>query len=286
MKLMGLSNRRRAISPVISAVILSAAVIAIGGTVWFYSQGAMAVTAEDYVEGVVKMTDVISERFIIEMVWYDSVSVTVEEIGDGGETFNFDYFPVVAGSETIYLAITGEIVGPGGAPTTKINLDYDNVVLGFQTIYADLVELTEGEMEDYTIADDEITWVTDQTGKDITADYQCILDDTADYTLDDPTGVITLSVVAPGGAVITADYTYIINPLNVWIFNYGTVGIEVKVQVKGVTCPVAEDDWIEIPSNSMVHFPPINLDVISKEELNINAYTKRGNNAYYKYIVP
>ncbi|MCW4049305.1 MAG: hypothetical protein NWE89_06155 [Candidatus Bathyarchaeota archaeon] len=68
---------RKAFSPVLSALILSAVVIAVGGAIWAFSQGAMTITAEDYVESVINMTDTISERFIIEHVGYVSGELTV-----------------------------------------------------------------------------------------------------------------------------------------------------------------------------------------------------------------
>ncbi len=198
--------------------------MAVGGAVWAFSQRAMTITAEDYAEDVIEMTEVISERFIIEMVWFDSVSVTAEFVGNGdAPLLKLENFPVVADSETIYFNDASQI-------------------------------------------DDELV-----------------------YNLVDETGVITLTSPLGSDVDITADYTYIIgplNPLDVWIFNYGLVDIEVKVQVKDVTCPAAEDDWIEIPSKGMEQFTFITLDVISKEELNVKAFTKRGNYAYYKYIVP
>jgi len=55
---------------VLSVVIISAVVLAVGGAVWAYSQGAMTITAEDYAEDMINMTDTISERFIIEHVAY------------------------------------------------------------------------------------------------------------------------------------------------------------------------------------------------------------------------
>ena len=67
-------NGRRAISSVISAVILSAAVLTVGCSIWFFSQGAMTISAEDYAESVINMTDTISERFIVEHVAYDNVN--------------------------------------------------------------------------------------------------------------------------------------------------------------------------------------------------------------------
>ncbi len=71
---MGLKSKcgRRAFSSVLSALLLSAVVIAVGGAIWAFSQGAMTITAEDYAESVINMTDTISERFIIEQVIYDS----------------------------------------------------------------------------------------------------------------------------------------------------------------------------------------------------------------------
>ena len=64
-------KERRAISPVISVVILSAVVMAVGGAIWAFSQGAMTITAEDYAEAVVNTTETICERFIIEKVIHD-----------------------------------------------------------------------------------------------------------------------------------------------------------------------------------------------------------------------
>jgi len=221
-------KERRAFSTVLSVLIISAVVLAVGGGIWAFSQSAMTISSEDYAESVINMTDTISERFIIEMVSYESVSVTTKKVigtGNGDQTvFNLGNFPVFAGSETIYLD-TG--TGPVAQP-----------------------------------------------------------DDEKVYILVDETGVITF-VSAPSTATdgIKADYKYIINPLNVWIFNYGTVDIEVKVQVKDIIYPAAEDEWKEIPSKDMVHFQ-LALDIISKEELNVKVYTKRGNNAYYKFFVP
>jgi hypothetical protein len=51
--------------------------MAVGGAVWAFSQGAMTITAEDYAESVINMTDTISERFIIEQVSYDGTNLHV-----------------------------------------------------------------------------------------------------------------------------------------------------------------------------------------------------------------
>ena len=143
-------NGRRAFSPVISALILTAAVLTVGCAIWFFSQSAMTITAEDYAESVIDMTDTISERFIIEHVGY---------------------------------------------------------VSGISDLY-------------------------------------------------------------------------------VWVFNYGDVDIEFKFQIGALTYPVDPKEWIGLASKDMV---PVQLEGFSPAsgvELNIRAYTRRGNNAYYRFIVP
>ena len=142
------SNSRKAYSAVIAAVILSAVVIAVGGGIWAYSQGAMAITSHDYADSVIAMIDTISERFIIEHAYHDGENISI------------------------------------------------------------------------------------------------------------------------------------------FVFNYGEVDIEVKVNVKDVTYPSDQYSWVEIPSNEMVPFPLIALDADPGETLSIRAYTRRGNNAFHRYLVP
>ncbi len=59
-------RRRRALSPVIATIILSAVVIAIGGAIWSYASGASIVIANDYVNGTMDLKNEIVERFIVE----------------------------------------------------------------------------------------------------------------------------------------------------------------------------------------------------------------------------
>ncbi len=76
---------------------------------------------------------------------------------------------------------------------------------------------------------------------------------------------------------------YVSNDLHVWVFNYGTVDIEFKVEAGGYTWPV---DWIGLASKDMV---PVQLTGFSPDsgvELNIRMYSRRGNDAYYRFIVP
>jgi len=144
------NSRSRAFSPVISAVILSTVVLAVGGAVWAFSQGAMIITAEDYAEAVINMTDTISERFIVEHVSNNSVG----------------------------------------------------------------------------------------------------------------------------------------SLLYVWVFNYGDVDIDIKVNVGSIIYPENSNDWISLASGEMVPIDPIEVILTKGEELNIKTCSRRGNNAYYRYLVP
>ena len=142
---------RRAFSTILSVVIISAVVLAVGGAVWAYSQGAMTITAEDYAESVINMTDTISERFIIEHVGYIS--------------------PII--------------------------------------------------------------------------------------------------------------------DLHIWVFNYGGVDIEFKVEIGDETWPVDSNIWYGLASKEMDSIRLERVEIFSSgDELNIKVYSRRGNNAYYRFIVP
>lgn len=63
------SNRkRRGLTPVISVIILSAVVIAVGGAVWSYAQGAATVIANNYVNDTLSLLYEVTERFYVEHV--------------------------------------------------------------------------------------------------------------------------------------------------------------------------------------------------------------------------
>ena len=82
---MGL-RRSRGISPVIATIILSVVVIAIGGAVWSYSQGAATAAANDYVNETLTLMHEVIERFIVEHVSNNSAGtklyVWVSNYGD------------------------------------------------------------------------------------------------------------------------------------------------------------------------------------------------------------
>jgi len=67
-------QRRKALSPVIAAVILSGVVLAVGGAIWSYSLGAATVTANYYVNQTLDLVNDIVERYDIEHILYNSTS--------------------------------------------------------------------------------------------------------------------------------------------------------------------------------------------------------------------
>ena len=81
-----MSDQRRALSPVIATIIISAAVLTIGGGLWAFAQGASTVIAEDYVNGTLSLVDEITERYIIEWMSCstngDTFTVWVYNYGD------------------------------------------------------------------------------------------------------------------------------------------------------------------------------------------------------------
>ena len=76
----------------ISSIILSAVVLAVGGSIWFFAQSAATVIAEDYIDEILTLRDEATERFTVEhvannsdctelYVWiynYGDVNVTVD----------------------------------------------------------------------------------------------------------------------------------------------------------------------------------------------------------------
>jgi len=65
-------QRSRGITPVIATIILSAVVIAVGGAVWSYSQGAATAISNDYVNGTLSLMNEVIERFTVEHVSNDT----------------------------------------------------------------------------------------------------------------------------------------------------------------------------------------------------------------------
>ncbi len=125
--------KRRGVSPVISSIILTAMVIAIGGAIWSYAQGASSIVAEDYVDGVMELLETAAERFTVEFVtnnsdctvlrvWifnYGDVNVSVDVYASIGESsFSTDLESPVAvgpgdlvGANVTIAAVSGDEVG-------------------------------------------------------------------------------------------------------------------------------------------------------------------------------
>ncbi|MCK4438507.1 hypothetical protein KAV47_05490, partial [Candidatus Bathyarchaeota archaeon] len=81
-----MSDQRSALSPVIATIIISAAVLTIGGGLWAFAQGTSTIIAEDYVNDTLSLVDEITERFIVEWVSNstngDTLTVWVYNYGD------------------------------------------------------------------------------------------------------------------------------------------------------------------------------------------------------------
>ena len=69
--------KKRGLSPVIATIILSAVVIAIGGAIWSYSQGASTVIANNYVNDTLELLNEVTERFAVEHVSNNSDGSTL-----------------------------------------------------------------------------------------------------------------------------------------------------------------------------------------------------------------
>ena len=130
-------SERRALSPVIATIIISAAVMAIGGGIWAYAQGASIVIANDYVNGTLSLVDEITERFFVEWVtnstngdtltvWvynYGAVDVTVDvyiDVDDGNSGSTMET-KIVAGSyASIDVSFVGDPLVTGDEVSIKV----------------------------------------------------------------------------------------------------------------------------------------------------------------------
>jgi hypothetical protein len=70
--------KRRALSEVISTVLLSGVVLAIGGAIWAYSLGATTAIADGYINDTLSLVNEIVERFNVEHIQYQSGSDTLK----------------------------------------------------------------------------------------------------------------------------------------------------------------------------------------------------------------
>lgn len=116
---------RKALSPVISTLILSAAVIAIGGSIWSYSMGASTAVSEGYVNDTLELLNEVTERFIVEHVCYDSgtdtLNITVYNYGE--QQITVDAYANITTSTTSFMnAYYGKVIQKGESVRIDINL--------------------------------------------------------------------------------------------------------------------------------------------------------------------
>ncbi|MBN1683722.1 hypothetical protein JW865_09250 [Candidatus Bathyarchaeota archaeon] len=67
-------TKRKALSPVVATIILTAAVITIGAIAWAYARSASTVMTQDYINSVTGEVQYYSERFTIERVFYNNIT--------------------------------------------------------------------------------------------------------------------------------------------------------------------------------------------------------------------
>jgi hypothetical protein len=70
-------RKRKAVSPVIATVIISAFVLIVGGMMWQYSMSASSILADDYINETIEGINVVNERFLIEHIEYYSSNNTI-----------------------------------------------------------------------------------------------------------------------------------------------------------------------------------------------------------------
>jgi len=115
-------RRSRGVTPVIATIILSAVVIAVGGAIWSYAQGATTVIANDYVNGTLDLLNEVIERFTIEhvsnnsardilYVWiynYGEVDVIIDLYANSTSSYNSTFGTPITSGELVKIEISFE----------------------------------------------------------------------------------------------------------------------------------------------------------------------------------
>lgn len=113
---------RKGITPVISSIILAAAVISIGGAVWAYSQGASAATSKEYIDGVFGLMNQTIERFTVEHVGYN-ITTKILNVW----VYNFGSIDVVvdayANSSSHFISNSGNKIPSHQVSNVSLSLD-------------------------------------------------------------------------------------------------------------------------------------------------------------------
>ena len=115
------STCRRGVTPVVATIVLSAVVIAIGGIVWSYAQGASSVMAKEYVDGTMTLLKEVTERFAVEhvsnssngqtlRVWifnYGDVDIVVDVYANvTGGAYNYTLETAAASNEIVEVDVS------------------------------------------------------------------------------------------------------------------------------------------------------------------------------------
>ena len=113
--------KRKALSPVISSLILSAAVIAVGGSIWSYSLGAATVAADSYVNDSLELVNEVTERFVVEHVTIDAEkdTLSVWVYNYGSQKINVDVY--VKDGDTVIGSTPVSVIDKGD--TSEITIE-------------------------------------------------------------------------------------------------------------------------------------------------------------------
>jgi len=61
-------RKRKGLAPVVSEIVLAAAVLTIGGGIWYFSLSYCAVTADSYIDETMELMNVAIERYTVEKI--------------------------------------------------------------------------------------------------------------------------------------------------------------------------------------------------------------------------
>ncbi len=116
---------RRGLSPVIATVILSAAVLAIGGALWAYASDTATFVATGYIEDTIELTNEVTERFVVEHISYDSSQdeLKVWVFNYGGQQIIVDTYAYVSSTDNgDFMDSTFDTTIDSGEKPTHINI--------------------------------------------------------------------------------------------------------------------------------------------------------------------
>ncbi|RLI08562.1 hypothetical protein DRO42_06120 [Candidatus Bathyarchaeota archaeon] len=119
-----LMRSKRGITPVVATIILSAVVIAVGGAVWSYSQGAATVIANDYVNSTMTLLNEIIERFTVEHVSYEAGILHVWIYNYGDVDVVLDVYANATGG--VFSSSLGNTVSSKTIRCVNVNITLDS----------------------------------------------------------------------------------------------------------------------------------------------------------------